>query len=91
MGIDIGWDTQRKMKDSGKSIPLNCVDKCLLALDGINEPMTTYAILDIEGEIDHVRLSHAISSAQKAHPRMRTILRRKHFRLFREVQEDFGG
>jgi len=78
------------MKDSGRSIPLNCVDKCLLALDGINEPMTTYAILDLEGEIDHVRLNQAIFSAQKAHPRMRTILRRKNLRLFREVQEDLG-
>ena len=81
---------QRKTKSPGRSIPLNCVDKCELALDGINEPVTTYAILDLEGEIDHVRLNQAILSAQKAHPRMRTILRSKHFRLFREVQEDLG-
>jgi len=82
--------TQITMKRPGRSIPLNCVDKCLLALDGINEPVTTYAILDLEGEIDPVRLNQAILSAQKAHPRMRTILCRKHFRLFREVQEDLG-
>ena len=69
---------------------MNCVDKCLLALDGINEPVTTYAILDLEGEVDQARLNQAILSAQKAHPRMRTILRRKHFRLFREVQEELG-
>lgn len=81
---------QRKTKSPGRLIPLNCVDKCMLALDGINEPVTTYAILDLEGEIDHVRLNQAILSAQKAHPRMRTILRRKRFRLFREVQEDLG-
>ena len=79
---------QRKMKSPGRSIPLNCVDKCLLALDGANEPVTTYAILDLKGEIDHVRLNQAIFSAQKAYPRMRTILGSKHFRPFREVQED---
>jgi len=78
------------LKRTVKSIPLNCVDKCLLALDGINEPVTTYAILDLEGDVDHVRLNQAIMSAQKAHPRMRTILRRKRFRLYREVQEDLG-
>lgn len=82
--------TQRKMKSPGRSIPLNCVDKCLLALDGINEPVTTYAILNLEGEVDHVRLNQAIMSAQKAHPRMRMILRSRYFRPFREVQEDLG-
>ena len=79
---------QGKIRSPGRSIPLNCVDKCLLALDGADEPVTTYAILDLQGEIDPVRLNQAIFSAQKAHPRMRTILRRKHLRLFREVQED---
>jgi len=78
------------MKRPGRSIPLNCVEKCLLALDGINEPMLFHAVLDLEGEIDHIRLNQAILSAQEAHPRMRTILRSKYFRLFREIQDDFG-
>lgn len=81
---------RRKTDSSLSSIPLNCVDKCMLALDGINEPMTTYAVLDIEGEVDHVRLRRAIFYAQRVHPRMRTILRRKHLRLFRELREDLG-
>ena len=69
---------------------MNCVDKCLLALDSINEPMLIHVILNLEGEIEHVRLNQAIFSAQQAHPVMRTILRSKHFRLYREIQEDLG-
>ncbi len=76
------------MKGTGIEIPLNCVDKCLLALDGIDEPVTTYAILDLEGEVDPVRLNQAIRHAQMIHPRMRTLLRRKGLRAFREVQEE---
>ena len=81
---------QRITESSTGSIPLNCVDKCLLALDSINEPMLIHVILSIEGEIDHVRLNQAIFSAQQAHPVMRTILRSRKFRLFREIQEDPG-
>ncbi len=72
------------------SIPLNCVDKCLLALDSVNEPMLIHVIINLEGEIDHVRLNQAIFSAQQAYPVMRTILRSRHFRPFREIQEDLG-
>lgn len=72
------------------SIPLNCVDKCLLALDSVNEPMLIHVILNLEGEIEHVRLNQAIFSAQQAYPVMRTILRSRHFRPFREIQEDLG-
>jgi NRPS condensation-like uncharacterized protein len=81
---------QKKTKSSAGSIPLNCVDKCLLALDSINEPMLIHVILSLEGEVDHVRLNQAIFSAQQAHPVTRTILRSRNFRLFREVQEDLG-
>lgn len=80
----------KELKRGGRTIPLNCVDKCLLALDGINELMLTHAILNLEGEIDYARLNQAILSAQEAYPIMRTILRGKHFRLFREIQEDLG-
>jgi len=80
----------RKTEGSASSIPLNCVDKCLLALDSANEPMLIHIILSIEGEVEHVRLNQAIFSAQQAYPIMRTILRSRHFRLFREIQEDLG-
>jgi len=82
--------TTKELKRRSRSIPLCCVDKCLLALDGINEPMLIHAILNLEGEIDRARLNRAISSAQEAYPIMRTILRSKNFRLCREVQEDSG-
>ncbi len=81
---------QRKTESPANSIPLNCVDKCLLALDSINEPMLIHVILNLEGEIDHVKLNQAIFSAQKAHPVMRTILRSRNFKLLREIQEDLG-
>jgi NRPS condensation-like uncharacterized protein len=80
----------KKTESSASSIPLNCVDKCLLALDSINEPMLIHVILNLEGEIDHVRLNQAIFSAQQAHPVMRTILRSRYFRCSREIQEDLG-
>ena len=79
---------RRKTENSLNSIPLNCVDKCLLALDSINEPMLIHVILSLEGELEHVRLNQAIFSAQQAYPVMRTILRSRHFRLFRQIQED---
>ena len=79
------------MENSKVRLPLNCVSKCLLALDGVNEPMIAHHIMNIEGEIDPDRLNRAILSALRAHPQIRTILRRKYLRLFHEVQEDLGG
>jgi NRPS condensation-like uncharacterized protein len=76
------------VESSLSSIPLNCVDKSLLALDSINEPMLFHIILSLEGGVDHVRLNQAIFSAQEAYPVMRTILRSRHFRSFRQIQED---
>jgi NRPS condensation-like uncharacterized protein len=78
------------MKSSPASIPLNCVDKCLLALDGIDEPMLIYGIVRIQGEVDVDRLGRAISIAQQVHPVMRTILRTRRLRPSREIQEDTG-
>jgi NRPS condensation-like uncharacterized protein len=52
--------------------------------------MLIHVLLNLEGEIDHVRLNQAIFSSQQAHPVMRTILRNRNFRLFREIQEDLG-
>jgi len=52
--------------------------------------MLIHVILDLEGEIDHARLEQAIFASQEAYPVMRTTLRSRHFRLFREIQEDFG-
>jgi NRPS condensation-like uncharacterized protein len=80
----------RKTESALSSIPLNCADKCLLALDSINEHMLIHVILSLEGEVDPVRLNQAIFSAQQAHPVMRTILCSRNLRLFREIQEDLG-
>src|SRR4030042_7060143 len=77
-----------KTENSASSIPLNCVDKCLLALDSINEPMLIHLIIDLEGEIEHGKLNQAILSAQQAPPVMRTVLRSRNWRVCREIQED---
>jgi NRPS condensation-like uncharacterized protein len=79
-----------KTTSSPASIPLNCVDKCLLALDGIDEPMILYGIVRMQGEVDADRLSRAITIAQGVHPVMRTILRTRRLRPVREIQEDTG-
>ena len=81
---------RRKMESSPGFIPLNCVDKCLLALDGMNEPMLIHTILSVQGEVDAARLNQAIVSAQQAHPVMRTILRSRNLRPFRQIQEGTG-
>lgn len=81
---------RRKTEYSPGSLPLNCVDKCLLALDGINEPMLIHTILSLQGEIDHVRLNQALASAQQAYAITRTTLRTRHLKLCREIQEDLG-
>ncbi len=77
-----------KTTSSPSSIPLNCADKCLLALDGIGEPMLIYGILKIQGEVDAAKLGRAISTAQQIHPVMRTILGRRRLRPVREIQQD---
>lgn len=69
---------------------MNCVDKCELALDSIGERAFIHAFIDLEGEIDPVRLNQAIMSAQETYPIMRTILRRKYYRHFREIQDELG-
>jgi NRPS condensation-like uncharacterized protein len=77
-----------KAEKSVTSVPLNCVDACLLALDSINEPMLFWVVVDLEGEIDPTRLKEAVASAQQAHPVMKTIVRTRNLRLCREMQED---
>lgn len=81
----------RNASRSRRLIPLNCVDKCLLALDGIGETMRIHAILRLEGGVEPARLSRGIESAQEAHPVMRTILRRRWLRTLREIQDDLRG
>lgn len=81
---------RRKTESSPGSIALNCVDKCLLALDGINEPMLIHTILNLQGEVDHAGLNRAISMAQRTYPVMRTILCRRYLRPARQIQENPG-
>ena len=84
----------RGKKQEGKRdglMSMNCVDKCLLALDRANEPMIGHIILHLVGKVDPDRLNQAIQSAQEAYPVMRTFLRNGFLRPFREIQDDFKG
>ena len=78
------------MKGSGKYLPLNCMDRMVLAYHEVNEPFWIHAFLDLEGEVDPSRLNQAIMSAQMAHPVMRTVLHGKYLRITREIQDDLG-
>jgi NRPS condensation-like uncharacterized protein len=79
---------RNKPEEPISSVPLNCVDECLLALDSINEPMLFWIVVDLQGEIDQARLKEAVASARQAHPVMKTIVRTRNFRLSREIRED---
>lgn len=85
---------QISMRERGEispgSVPFNCVDKCLLALDGINEPMLFHLVLHLQGNVNHARLYEAISSAQRVHPVMRTVLRMRRLKWVRQIEEDVG-
>lgn len=78
------------MQQSGQRIPLNCVDKCLLALDGIRERMVPHIFLHLEGDVDVERLRRSILSFLEAHPIMRSVLRTRPFRVYREVRNDLA-
>ena len=79
------------MKKRNGIIPMNCVDRALLAYENTNQVMIIHMILSIEGDIDADRLNQALISVLHLHPTMRTIMRSRHFRHFRQIQEDFKG
>jgi NRPS condensation-like uncharacterized protein len=78
------------MKKSDGIIPLNCVDKSLLAFENADQRMTYHGILSIEGEIDADRLNQALLFVLRFHPTLRTVARTKPFRLFRQIQDTSG-
>ncbi len=67
-------------------IPLNCADKCLLAMDLANEPMVIHAILTLQGKVDAARLEHALEQAQEIFPVTNTLIRCDILRTYRETQ-----
>jgi NRPS condensation-like uncharacterized protein len=52
--------------------------------------MLIHTILSLQGNVDKVRLNQALASAQQVYAVMRTILRSRHLKLSREIQEDLG-
>jgi NRPS condensation-like uncharacterized protein len=70
------------------AVPMNCIDMTWLALDSINERIVFHAILAIEGEVDPGKLNDAILATVKRHPALRTVLRRKVLRHYREYRNE---
>jgi len=75
------------MKKHDGIIPLNCVDKSLLAFENANQRMTYHGILSIEGEMDADRLNQALLFVLRFHPTLRTVIRAKPFGLSRQIQD----
>lgn len=69
------------------TVSMNCMDMTWLALDSINERIVFHAILAIEGEVDTSRLNDALLTTVRRHPALRTVLRRKLLRHYREYRD----
>jgi NRPS condensation-like uncharacterized protein len=74
------------MARQSDTVSMNCMDMTWLALDSINERLVFHAILGIDGEVDAVRLNDAILTAVSRHPALRSVLRRKSLRHYREYR-----
>jgi len=68
-------------------IPLNCVDKSLLALDCEKARMVFHGIFAVEGDVDLSRLSQAVTCALRCRVGMRTVVRRRRFGHCRQICE----
>ncbi|MDM7999058.1 MAG: hypothetical protein QUS33_03410 [Dehalococcoidia bacterium] len=67
------------------SIPLNCIDKGLLALHSKNEPMMEHCIVSVDGPVDPAKLRAALTAVLRRHPTWRSII---HAGLFRQVRAE---
>ncbi|MBN2098325.1 MAG: hypothetical protein JW753_01880 [Dehalococcoidia bacterium] len=72
------------------TVSMNCMDMTWLALDSINERIIFHAILAIEGEVDPARLNDALLATVQRHPALRTVLRRKFLRHYREYRDSIA-
>lgn len=76
------------MARQSDTVSMNCMDMTWLALDSINERIVFHAILAIEGEVDASRLNDALLTTVRRHPALRTVLRRKFLRHYREYRDN---
>jgi len=67
------------------SIPLNCIDKALFALDSKDESMVLHWVFTVTGTVDPVRLRSALMAALVRHPVLRSTIRVGLFGLVREI------
>lgn len=70
------------------NVSMNCMDMTWLALDSINERIVFHAILVIDGDVDPAKLNNAILATVHRHPALRTVLRRKFLRHYREYRDN---
>jgi len=74
----------------GTTIPLNCIDKGLLALHSKHELVFNHLVLTIDGGVDPVRLKSALMTVLLRHPTLRSIIHAGIFRQVREERSDYG-
>lgn len=79
------------MSFRARIVPLNPVDKTLLALDAGNDRIVFHLVLYVLGEIEPPRMHEAICSAMQAHPTVKSVLRMRRFSCCREELTEFGG
>jgi NRPS condensation-like uncharacterized protein len=79
------------MTRQSNTVSMNCMDMTWLALDSINERIIFHAILVVEGEVDASRLNDAILATVRRHPALRTVLRRRLLRHYREYRDDLAS
>jgi hypothetical protein len=72
-------------------IPLNCVDKGLVALNEIRECLRFHWILRICSEVDYTLLNEALLKALEDHPNLRTRLCTRYMRPFRRIYDAREG
>src|SRR5512137_1373551 len=78
------------MAKRSENVSMNCMDMTWLALDSVNERIVFHAILVIEGDVDPAKLNNAILTTVQRHPALRTVLRRKFLRHYREYRDNIG-
>ena len=76
------------MAKQSDTVSMNCMDMTWLALDSINERIVFHAILAIDGEVDTGKLNDALLATVRRHPALRTVLRRKFLRHYREYRDN---
>jgi len=79
-----------EMKPHVARIPLNCIDKAMLALDCRDEPMVLHWVIALSGPVDPGRMRSALMAAAARHPVLRSTIRTGLLGQSREMRDVDG-